>query len=95
MIVDSLQRDGFGRSILIDENDTVLAGNATIDAAAEAGIERVRIIEAAGHEISVGSIPTSGTSFLHRLTARTLVSTLNLAFSFAAASRRSWTLPML
>jgi ParB-like chromosome segregation protein Spo0J len=51
MIVDSLQRDGFGRSILIDENNTVLAGNATIDAAAEVGIERVRIVEASGHEI--------------------------------------------
>lgn len=51
LIVDSLQRDGFGRSILIDEDNTVLAGNATLDAAAEAGLERVRVIEADGDEI--------------------------------------------
>jgi ParB-like chromosome segregation protein Spo0J len=51
MIADSLQRDGFGRSILIDEDGVILAGNATVDAAAEAGIERVRVVEADGHEI--------------------------------------------
>jgi ParB-like chromosome segregation protein Spo0J len=51
MIADSLQRDGFGRSVLIDEDNILLCGNATIEAAAEAGIERVRIIEASGHEI--------------------------------------------
>jgi len=51
MIVDSLQRDGFGRSILIDENNELVAGHGVVEAAAEAGIERVRIIEASGHEI--------------------------------------------
>src|SRR5688572_27108433 len=51
MIGDSIQRAGFGRSVLIDEHNVLIAGNATIDAAAEAGIERVRIIEASGHEI--------------------------------------------
>lgn len=51
LIVDALHRVGAGRSIVIDEHNVILAGNATIDAAAEAGIERVRIIEASGHEI--------------------------------------------
>jgi hypothetical protein len=51
MIVDSLHRVGAGRSIVIDEDGVVLAGNATIEAAAEAGIEQVRIVEANGNEI--------------------------------------------
>lgn len=51
MIVDSLHRVGAGRSIVIDEDGVVLAGNATIDAAAEAGIEQARIVEASGHEL--------------------------------------------
>jgi ParB-like chromosome segregation protein Spo0J len=51
VIVDALRRVGAARSIVIDENGVVLAGNATIEAAAEAGIEDVRIIEATGHEL--------------------------------------------
>jgi hypothetical protein len=51
MIVDAMNAVGAARSVVIDENNVVLAGNATIDAAAEAGIERVRIVEATGHEI--------------------------------------------
>ena len=51
MIVDSLQRVGAGRSIVIDEDGLILCGNATVDAAAEAGITDVRIIEASGHEL--------------------------------------------
>ena len=51
MIVDSLHAVGAARSIVIDEDGIVLAGNATIEAAAEAGIERVRIIEASGDEL--------------------------------------------
>lgn len=51
MIVDSLHHVGAGRSIVIDEDDVILCGNATADAAAEAGIEQVRIIEASGHEL--------------------------------------------
>jgi hypothetical protein len=51
MIVDSLHRVGAGRSIVVDEDGVILCGNATVDAAAEAGIEQVRIIEASGHEL--------------------------------------------
>jgi hypothetical protein len=51
MIEQSLNRNGAGRSILIDEDDTILAGNGVIDAAAAAGIEKVRVIEAEGDEI--------------------------------------------
>jgi len=51
MIVDSLQKVGAARSIVIDEEDVILAGNGVIEAAAEAGIENLRIIEASGNEI--------------------------------------------
>jgi ParB-like chromosome segregation protein Spo0J len=51
MIVESLQRVGAGRSIVIDEDNVVLCGNATVDAAAEAGITALRIVEATGHEL--------------------------------------------
>jgi len=51
MIVDSLQKVGAARSIVIDEDNIILAGNGVIEAAAEAGIESVRIIEASGNEI--------------------------------------------
>lgn len=51
MIVDALHHVGAGRSIVIDEDGVILCGNATVDAAAEAGIEQVRIVEASGHEL--------------------------------------------
>ena len=51
MIVDALHHVGAARSIVIDEDDVVLAGNGVIEAAAEAGITTVRVIEANGHEI--------------------------------------------
>jgi hypothetical protein len=50
-IVDSLQEVGAARSIVIDEDNVILAGNGVTEAAALAGIENVRIIEADGNEI--------------------------------------------
>jgi hypothetical protein len=51
MIVDALQKVGAGRSIVIDENNEVLAGNATIEAAGEAGITKLKVIETNGEEV--------------------------------------------
>lgn len=51
MIEDSLQEVGAGRSVVIDSDGTILAGNATVEAAGNVGIERVRIIETDGNEI--------------------------------------------
>ena len=51
MIVSALQEVGAARSIVIDENNIILAGNGVIDAAAEAGIEHVRVVEADGNTI--------------------------------------------
>jgi len=47
-IVDALHEVGAARSIVIDEDGTILAGNATAEAAAEAGIERVQVVDADG-----------------------------------------------
>jgi DNA modification methylase len=51
MIVDALHEVGAARSIVIDEKNQILAGNGTIDAAGQAGITKLRIIEADGNEI--------------------------------------------
>lgn len=47
----ALREVGAARSIVIDENGVVLAGNATVEAAAAAGIENVQVIEADGETI--------------------------------------------
>lgn len=51
IVVDSLQQVGFARSIVIDEDNTILAGNGVTEAAAIAGIEKVVEIEADGETI--------------------------------------------
>lgn len=51
LIQESLQRYGAARSIVIDENDVVLAGNGTLEGAKSAGITKVRVIEATGDEL--------------------------------------------
>lgn len=51
MIEQALGEVGAARSIVIDEHGVVLAGNATIEAAAQAGIERVQVVDADGDTI--------------------------------------------
>jgi DNA modification methylase len=51
MVVDALHQVGAARSIVIDEDNVILAGNGVTEAAAEAGITKVRVIEADGHEL--------------------------------------------
>ena len=51
MLEKSLNEVGAARSIVIDENGVVLAGNATIEAAGRAGIERVQVVDADGETI--------------------------------------------
>lgn len=50
-ITDALHEVGAARSIVVDENGVILAGNATIEAAAQAGIERVQVVDADGETI--------------------------------------------
>ena len=51
MIQQALHEVGAARSIVIDEDGTVLAGNATIAAAAQAGIDRVQVVDADGQTL--------------------------------------------
>lgn len=50
-VVASLNEVGAARSIVIDEAGTILAGNATVEAAAEAGITRVQVVDADGETL--------------------------------------------
>ena len=51
LIAESLKRFGAARSIVIDEDGRILAGNGTIEGAKAAGIKNVRVIETDGTEI--------------------------------------------
>lgn len=51
MIASALREVGAARSIVIDEDDRVLAGNGVTEAAGDAGISKVRVIETEGDEI--------------------------------------------
>lgn len=50
MIVDSLNEVGTGRSGVIDEDNNVLAGNATLSALGKVGIKRVKVVSASAAE---------------------------------------------
>jgi hypothetical protein len=51
MIADSLRSVGAARSIVIDERNEVLAGNGVVEAAAAAGISKVRVVDVDGDTI--------------------------------------------
>lgn len=51
MIEDALREVGAARSIVINPEGKILAGNGTVEAAVNAGIKRVRVVKANGNEI--------------------------------------------
>ena len=51
LIKQSLEKFGAARSIVIDEENRILAGNGTIEGAKAAGIKNLRVIETDGKEI--------------------------------------------
>lgn len=48
MLVESLEHLGAARSIVIDEDNEILAGNGVVEAAEEAGITNLQIVETDG-----------------------------------------------
>jgi hypothetical protein len=48
MVVEALQSVGAARSIVIDEDNVILAGNGVSEAAAEAGITKVHVVDVDG-----------------------------------------------
>jgi len=51
MITSALHEVGAARSIVVDEDNVILAGNGVYEAAAQAGIENVQVVEANGETI--------------------------------------------
>ncbi len=51
MLEKSLQKYGAGRSILIDKNNKIIAGNKTAEVAGAIGLENIRVIETDGKEL--------------------------------------------
>jgi DNA modification methylase len=51
MVVDALQQVGASRSIVIDEDNVVLAGNGVTEAAAEAGITKLQVVDVDGETL--------------------------------------------
>lgn len=51
LIKESLERYGAARSIVIDEDNRILAGNGTIEAAQALGLAKLKVVEATGDEI--------------------------------------------
>lgn len=51
LIKESLQRYGPARSVVIDENNMLIAGHGTVEGAKAAGIKKVRVIETDGTEL--------------------------------------------
>ena len=51
LIADSMQEVGAARSIVIDEDDNILAGNGAVEAAAQAGITKLHVVDADGETI--------------------------------------------
>lgn len=51
MLVDALQKVGASRSIVIDEAGTILAGNGVVEAASEAGLTKLQVVEADGETV--------------------------------------------
>lgn len=58
MIGNSLQEVGPARSIVIDENNKILAGNGTVDAAAQVGIEKIIVVDA--HDDAIIAVRKTG-----------------------------------
>lgn len=53
LLEKSLQQFGAGRSILVDKDNNIIAGNGIVEAAQNAGITKTRVIETTGDELVV------------------------------------------
>jgi DNA methylase len=51
LLVDALHQVGAARSIVIDEDGVILAGNGVVEAAGEAGITKLQVVEADGQTV--------------------------------------------
>lgn len=53
MLQKSIQENGLGRSILVDKNNNIIAGNATAETAKSLGNQKIKVVETNGTELVV------------------------------------------
>lgn len=53
MLEQSIQRNGFGRSVVCDKNGVLIGGNGVVETATRLGKRKVRIVETDGEELVV------------------------------------------
>lgn len=53
MLDDSVAESGMGRSIVVDKNGFIIAGNKTTETAVDHGIEEAIVVHTAGHQVIV------------------------------------------
>ena len=53
MLKSSVGDNGFGRSILVDKDNRIIAGNGIVETAGKLGKERIRVVETDGKELVV------------------------------------------
>lgn len=51
LVEKSLSKLGFGRSIVLDENNNIISGNGVVETAGQLGFNKVKIVETDGTEI--------------------------------------------
>jgi hypothetical protein len=53
LLEKSIRETGLGRSVLVDRNDVLIAGNKTVETASQMGFESATVIETNGRELIV------------------------------------------
>lgn len=53
MLEQSIERNGLGRSVLVDKNNVLIGGNGVVETATRLGKRKVRIVESDGEELIV------------------------------------------
>ena len=51
LLEKSLRQNGAGRSILLDKDNNIIAGNGVVEAAGQIGLDNVKIVETTGDQI--------------------------------------------
>lgn len=51
LLEKSLRENGAGRSILIDKDNNIIAGNGIVESAGQIGLDKVKVVETTGDEI--------------------------------------------
>ena len=51
LLEKSLRENGAGRSILLDKDNNIIAGNGIVEAAGQIGLDKIKVVETIGDEI--------------------------------------------